>query len=177
MVAMLDGTDTELGHQVAPALFGYLIGVAGAVSSFIFGRQVYDWLLTLHPPLEEDVEFGITSPPEDLSHDLNSCHSSGIESQLPSCTRSSTGPSCSRWLCSSLLHLLTRNKALFSTVKCGWCVCSPLSVLWFGGGSLFSTNTTCGGLAISCGSHGEPFSPIFLLRLLLLRRGRSTPEY
>lgn len=82
MVAMLDGTDTELGHQVAPALFGYLIGVAGAVSSFIFGRQVYDWLLSLHPPLEEDVEFGITSPPEDLSHDLNSCHSSGIESQL-----------------------------------------------------------------------------------------------
>jgi fluoride ion exporter CrcB/FEX len=44
MVVMLDGSDTELGSQVAPALFGYLMGACCAVSSFIFGRHVHDWL-------------------------------------------------------------------------------------------------------------------------------------
>lgn len=80
MVVMLDGTDTELGPQVAPALFGYVIGVACAVSSFIFGRHVYDWLQSLQPPCE-DMEYGrnrITSIPEDV----DSCYSSGIDSQL-----------------------------------------------------------------------------------------------
>jgi len=83
MVVMLDGTDTELGPQVAPALFGYVIGVACAVSSFSCGRHVYDWMESLHPPCE-GVEYGqnrqnrITSIPEDLE----SCQSSGIDSQL-----------------------------------------------------------------------------------------------
>ena len=82
MVVMLDGTDTDLGPQVAPALFGYMIGVACAASSFMFGRHAYDWLRSLHPPVEEDAEYGISPPPADMSVDLNSCYSSGIESQL-----------------------------------------------------------------------------------------------
>jgi fluoride ion exporter CrcB/FEX len=44
MVVMLDGSGTELGSQVVPALFGYLVGACCAVTSFIFGRHVYDWL-------------------------------------------------------------------------------------------------------------------------------------
>jgi len=50
MVAMMDGTYTDLGPQVAPALFGYLIGVACAVSSFLFGRHVHGWWRLVHAP-------------------------------------------------------------------------------------------------------------------------------
>jgi fluoride ion exporter CrcB/FEX len=42
MVVMIDGSGIELGSQVAPALFGYVIGIACAVSSFSFGRQIAD---------------------------------------------------------------------------------------------------------------------------------------
>lgn len=52
MVVMLDGTYTELGPQVAPALFGYLIGMACAVASFLFGRHVHGFWRLLHPTPE-----------------------------------------------------------------------------------------------------------------------------
>jgi fluoride ion exporter CrcB/FEX len=48
MVVMLDGTETELGSQVAPALFGYLIGMACAVGSFAFGQHVGEWFRVRH---------------------------------------------------------------------------------------------------------------------------------
>lgn len=45
---MLVGTDTVLGSQVAAALFGYIIGVEVAASSFLFGRDVYGWWKWIH---------------------------------------------------------------------------------------------------------------------------------
>jgi fluoride ion exporter CrcB/FEX len=51
MVVMLDGSGTELGSQVAPALFGYLLGACCAVTSFIFGRHVHDWLRASRSPV------------------------------------------------------------------------------------------------------------------------------
>jgi fluoride ion exporter CrcB/FEX len=50
MVVMLDGSDTVLGPQVAAALFGYIIGACCAVTSFIFGRHVHDWLKAWKTP-------------------------------------------------------------------------------------------------------------------------------
>lgn len=44
MVTMIDGTDTELGPQLVPALFGYMIGMATACWSFIMGGRVHEWL-------------------------------------------------------------------------------------------------------------------------------------
>lgn len=54
MVVMLDGSKTDLGPQVAPALFGYIIGVACAISCFVFGRHVYDWWTIIHPTSTTD---------------------------------------------------------------------------------------------------------------------------
>lgn len=54
MVMMLDGTETALGPQVASALFGYAIGVACAVSSFLFGRITFGWLQSRHPEQPTD---------------------------------------------------------------------------------------------------------------------------
>jgi fluoride ion exporter CrcB/FEX len=51
MVVMLDGSGTELGSQVAPALFGYLFGACCAVTSFIVGRHVHDWLKDSRSPV------------------------------------------------------------------------------------------------------------------------------
>jgi fluoride ion exporter CrcB/FEX len=48
MVVMMDGTDTELGPQVATALFGYMIGVTSSVACFYFGRIVAEWLKEIH---------------------------------------------------------------------------------------------------------------------------------
>ena len=48
MVVMLDGTYTELGPQVVPVLFGYLIGVCCSAATFFFGRHVYEWLRSVH---------------------------------------------------------------------------------------------------------------------------------
>jgi len=65
MVVMLDGTDTELGPQVAPALFGYIIGVCCAVSSFVFGRHVYGWWRCIHPtPVPESLNAGVIETEE-----------------------------------------------------------------------------------------------------------------
>jgi len=48
MVVMLDGTYTELGPQVASALFGYLVGVCCSAAAFLFGRHVSEWLRSIH---------------------------------------------------------------------------------------------------------------------------------
>lgn len=61
---MLDGTDTERGPQVASALFGYMVGVACAAASFIFGRHVYDWWRSFHPPAPEEIQYDIASQSE-----------------------------------------------------------------------------------------------------------------
>jgi len=71
MVVMLDGTDTILGPQVAPALFGYLIGVACAVASFLFGRHVYDWWVLLHPQPNTE-SLGAECAVPDASNDAKS---------------------------------------------------------------------------------------------------------
>jgi len=45
MVAMMDGTGTGVGSQVAPALFGYLIGIYCPVTSFLVGRHArHSWI-------------------------------------------------------------------------------------------------------------------------------------
>jgi CrcB protein len=58
MVRMLDGTDTILGSQVAPALFGYAIGLCGAFSCFLMGRHLHEWISSMHgtedPLVDED---------------------------------------------------------------------------------------------------------------------------
>jgi fluoride ion exporter CrcB/FEX len=40
MVVMMDGTDTIYGPQVAAALFGYLMGMIGAITSYVAGTHV-----------------------------------------------------------------------------------------------------------------------------------------
>jgi fluoride ion exporter CrcB/FEX len=50
---MLDGSKTELGSQVAPALFGYLLGACCAVTSFIVGRHAHDWLKDSRSPVTQ----------------------------------------------------------------------------------------------------------------------------
>mmetsp|Transcript_25687 Transcript_25687/g.34074 ORF Transcript_25687/g.34074 Transcript_25687/m.34074 type:complete len:423 (+) Transcript_25687:729-1997(+) len=44
MVVMMNGSGTELGSQVVPALFGYMIGLHCGVGSFVFGTKVSSWL-------------------------------------------------------------------------------------------------------------------------------------
>ena len=46
MVVMMEGTGLVLGAQVAPALFGYVIGLACTISSFTFGMYVMEWIRT-----------------------------------------------------------------------------------------------------------------------------------
>lgn len=48
MVVMLDGTDTVLGSQPVPALFGYLIGISTAATSFLSGRHCNMLLRSRH---------------------------------------------------------------------------------------------------------------------------------
>ena len=50
MVVMLDGTDTVLGSQVAPALVGYVVGMCTSIASFVCGRHVYDVWVRIHDP-------------------------------------------------------------------------------------------------------------------------------
>lgn len=50
---MMDGSGTELGSQVAPAFFGYLLGICCSVTSFIVGRHVHDWLKDSRSPVTE----------------------------------------------------------------------------------------------------------------------------
>lgn len=65
MVEMMDGTDTMYGPQVGNAIFGYVIGVACAVSSCISGTHFYQWLRRLHPlPLRESERFVATNQQE-----------------------------------------------------------------------------------------------------------------
>lgn len=71
MVIMLDGTDTVFRPQVAAAMFGYLLGVACAVSSFLFGRQVVEWLRSRHPSPDA------RSNAEEISAEENFCEDSG----------------------------------------------------------------------------------------------------
>ena len=74
MVVMMDGNDTEFGPQVVTALFGYLIGVTCVVSSFTFGRHVFEWLRSCHPlPQAASIEEGITAETsEDSALQVNS---------------------------------------------------------------------------------------------------------
>uniref|UniRef100_A0A7S4AXQ2 Fluoride ion transporter CrcB n=1 Tax=Pseudo-nitzschia australis TaxID=44445 RepID=A0A7S4AXQ2_9STRA len=44
MVVMLDGSYCELGSQAITVLFGYAIGVMGAIYGFSFGRQCGMWM-------------------------------------------------------------------------------------------------------------------------------------
>ena len=79
---MLDGTDTLRGSQIVPALFGYMIGVACAASSFIFGRHVYDWWRSIHPPPNDDkIQYEVTSQCEEIA-DMASAYSSAAESEF-----------------------------------------------------------------------------------------------
>jgi fluoride exporter len=44
MVVMMDGTQAELGHQIVPAIFGYILGLMMSVCSFLFGNEVSVWM-------------------------------------------------------------------------------------------------------------------------------------
>eukprot|EP00536_Pseudo-nitzschia_multiseries_P013904 jgi/Psemu1/213173/e_gw1.629.42.1 len=44
MVVMLDGSYCELGSQIVTVLFGYTIGMMGALHGFFFGRQCGMWM-------------------------------------------------------------------------------------------------------------------------------------
>lgn len=56
MVEMMDGTNTIFGPQVASAIFGYIIGFACALSSYISGTHLNQWLRQLHPLHQEESE-------------------------------------------------------------------------------------------------------------------------
>jgi fluoride ion exporter CrcB/FEX len=45
-----------LGHQIVPALFGYLLGMLAAISCFTFGRHINVWLYSWLNPLTKDSE-------------------------------------------------------------------------------------------------------------------------
>ena len=71
MIVMFDGTATELGPQVASAIVGYLIGISCAVSAFVMGRHMHDWLRAQHGVLEresdlEDGQEEFPRPPEHM---------------------------------------------------------------------------------------------------------------
>ena len=44
MVVMMDGTQAELGHQIVPAIFGYILGLMMSMCSFLFGNEVSVWM-------------------------------------------------------------------------------------------------------------------------------------
>ena len=44
MVVMLDGFQLPLGHQILPAIFGYIIGLQASIASFLFGRKANTWI-------------------------------------------------------------------------------------------------------------------------------------
>ena len=65
MVHMLDGTDTVLGPQVAPALFGYIIGLLLSYMSFVVGGHLFHWLhRNSNPHLYEDEAQSDVEDPE-----------------------------------------------------------------------------------------------------------------
>jgi fluoride ion exporter CrcB/FEX len=73
MVTMLDGTITELGPQIVPALFGYFIGVLLPVACFIFGTHCHAWFLHWnHPPPTETEGRGNETGPDEKSADRRS---------------------------------------------------------------------------------------------------------
>lgn len=75
MVTMLDGTLTELGPQVVPALFGYLIGVLLPVACFILGTHVHIWFLHwAHPRHTSETETN-SHVAEDSKDDSSHQHS------------------------------------------------------------------------------------------------------
>ena len=76
MVVMLDGSQTALGLQIVPALFGYLLGTLAAVASFLFGTQVSGWLNNWRNPVESAI------PKRDVENTPPSIHFPQLESQF-----------------------------------------------------------------------------------------------
>jgi fluoride ion exporter CrcB/FEX len=66
MVEMMDGTDTIYGPQVGSAIFGYVIGIACAISSCICGSHFVQCLRQGHPlpQSSESENFIATNVPE-----------------------------------------------------------------------------------------------------------------
>lgn len=73
MVVMIDGTKTEIGSQVTSAISGYVIGIACACSSFLYGRSVSCWWQGFHS--KPDSQYSITLEREDAGHELASTYS------------------------------------------------------------------------------------------------------
>jgi fluoride ion exporter CrcB/FEX len=48
MIVMLDGTNTVLGTQIAPALFGYIFGLLIPIACYFVGRHCYDAWTLIH---------------------------------------------------------------------------------------------------------------------------------
>ncbi|CAB9520442.1 expressed unknown protein [Seminavis robusta] len=71
MIIMMDGTYTELGPQVVPALFGYIVGMACAVWGFTVGGRVHEWVY--------DWSNGIKDSESDERHPIPSLLSSSDE--------------------------------------------------------------------------------------------------
>jgi len=79
MVVMMYGYDTELGPQIAPALFGYIIGLMCAISSYLFGRHVAHWLTSWINPhiLSDDHDFRQNPSFFDVENDAININSQG----------------------------------------------------------------------------------------------------
>ena len=54
MILMMDGSETELGSQVIPALFGYIVGMSCASWSFTMGGRAHDWLYNWSNGIKDD---------------------------------------------------------------------------------------------------------------------------
>jgi CrcB protein len=69
MVVMLDGSQAALGHQIAPALFGYMIGIMTAVASFLFGTHCSAWLNNWRNPEDSGApKRDVENPPPRIIH-------------------------------------------------------------------------------------------------------------
>jgi fluoride ion exporter CrcB/FEX len=88
MIVMMDGTGTQLGSQIVPALFGYAIGFCCSVSSFLLGTHVSIWLNRLKNPEiahEDDEELRLNTV-ESINHEEDSLrrrHMSAMEPTPP----------------------------------------------------------------------------------------------
>jgi fluoride ion exporter CrcB/FEX len=63
VLLLQDGSYCELGPQVLSALFGYIMGLIGAIACFYFGRSVATWVSDLKNPNNHDTN--IPPPSED----------------------------------------------------------------------------------------------------------------
>jgi fluoride ion exporter CrcB/FEX len=67
-----DGSNSELGSQVIPALCGYLLGILGACSAFRFGRDTAFWLHSWKNP-DNSPDYGKDDRGEEDRETITEC--------------------------------------------------------------------------------------------------------